>query len=101
MSGERRKIEEERAKVSVNNTPVTTGGPGGRDRTLAVKRIKNGRNSAFFRYKNTPGTAGGQAAVTEQTLKICFWSKCFACATHGGGCKRSCSFVPDSLPGLC
>ena len=41
MSGERRKIEEEKAKDSVNNTPVTAGGPGGRDRTLAVKTQKN------------------------------------------------------------
>ena len=30
------------------NTPGTAGGPGGRDRTLAVKNRKNARKSAFF-----------------------------------------------------
>ena len=30
------------------NTPGTRGGPGGRDRTLAVKRRKNAQKSAFF-----------------------------------------------------
>ena len=32
------------------NTPGTAGGPGGRDRTLAVKR-KKARKSSFFRKK--------------------------------------------------
>ena len=30
------------------NTPGTTGGPGGRDRTLAVKSRKNARKEANF-----------------------------------------------------
>ena len=33
------------------NTPGTTGGPGGGDRTLAVKSRKNARKSVFFRKK--------------------------------------------------
>ena len=33
------------------NTPGTAGGPGGRDRTLAVKSRKNARKFAFFRKK--------------------------------------------------
>ena len=33
------------------NTPGTAGGPGGRDRTLAVKSRKNARKSAFFLKK--------------------------------------------------
>ena len=34
------------------NTPGTAGGPGGRDRTLAVKsREKKARKSVFFRLK--------------------------------------------------
>ena len=32
-------------------TPGTAGGPGGRDRTMAVKSRKNARKSAFFRKK--------------------------------------------------
>ena len=31
-----------------NNTPGTAGGPGGRDRTLAVKSRKNVRKITFF-----------------------------------------------------
>ena len=31
------------------NTPGTAGGPGGRDRTLAVKSLKNRKKSTFFR----------------------------------------------------
>ena len=34
------------------NTPGTAGGPGGRDRTLAVKSRKNVRKITFFSYKN-------------------------------------------------
>ena len=37
---------------STKNTPGTAGGPGGRDRTLAVKIRKTARKSAFFRKKN-------------------------------------------------
>ena len=33
------------------NTPGTAGGPGGRDRMLAVKRRKNSRKSVFFFVK--------------------------------------------------
>ena len=33
------------------NTPGTAGGPGGRDRTLAVKRRKNVRKITFFSLK--------------------------------------------------
>ena len=36
---------------SVNNTQGTRGGPGGQDRTLAVKRSKNARNSSLKRNK--------------------------------------------------
>ena len=36
------------------NTPGTVGGPGGRDRTLAVKSGKNGQKSFFFVKKNYP-----------------------------------------------
>ena len=32
------------------NTPGTAGGPGGRDRTLAVKSKKIARKSAFFAF---------------------------------------------------
>ena len=35
----------------MNNTPETAGGPGGRDRTLAVKSIKTAEKSAFFLKK--------------------------------------------------
>ena len=34
------------------NTPGTAGGPGFRDRTLAVKSRKNGRKICFFSLKN-------------------------------------------------
>ena len=33
------------------NTPGTAGGPGGRDRTLAVKSLKKQQKSTFFRKK--------------------------------------------------
>ena len=33
------------------NTPGTRGGPGGRNRTLAVKRRKNAKKSVFFFVK--------------------------------------------------
>ena len=36
----------------VINTPGTAGGPGGRDRTLAVKSRKNVRKITFFSSKN-------------------------------------------------
>ena len=32
----------------ISNTPGTTGGPGGRDRTLAVKSRKTAENQFFF-----------------------------------------------------
>ena len=35
----------------IYNTPGTAGGPGGRDRTLAVKIQKTQKNSAFFLKK--------------------------------------------------
>ena len=35
----------------IENTPGTAGGPGGRDRTLAVKSRKNARKSPFFLKK--------------------------------------------------
>ena len=40
------------AKETEENTPGTAGGPGGRDRTLAVKSRKNARKSVFCRKKN-------------------------------------------------
>ena len=39
------------AKKRFNNTPETRGGPGGRDRLLAVKSRKDGKKSAFFSKK--------------------------------------------------
>ena len=36
----------------LKNTPGTAGGPGGRDRTLAVKSRKNVRKITFFSLKN-------------------------------------------------
>ena len=33
------------------NTPGTAGGPGGRDRTLALKSRKTEKNNLFFRKK--------------------------------------------------
>ena len=33
------------------NTPGTAGGPGGRDRTLAVKSLKNPKKNQFFFVK--------------------------------------------------
>ena len=38
----------ELCKFACNNTPGTRGGPGGRDRTLAVKRRKRPENQFFF-----------------------------------------------------
>ena len=37
--------------MKVGKTPGTAGGPGGRDRTLAVKSKKNARKSVFFHKK--------------------------------------------------
>ena len=37
---------------SYANTPGTAGGPGGRDRTLAVKSKKSLENDLFFHKKN-------------------------------------------------
>ena len=38
-------------KEIYQNTPGTAGGPGGRDRTLAVKSLKKPKKSTFFRKK--------------------------------------------------
>ena len=46
--GQKQKTEGKKKK----NTPGTAGGPGGRDRTLAVKSRKTAEKSAFFRKKN-------------------------------------------------
>ena len=73
------------------NTPGTAGGPGGRDRTLAVKSRKNVRKITFFLKKikftqqkyffciyllvmpkywgNTPGTAGGPGSCDQAVKK--------------------------------
>ena len=48
-------------------TPGTAGGPGGRDRTLAVKKRKNGPKSIFC--CNIPGTAGGPGNC-DRTLAV-------------------------------
>ena len=40
-----------RAHNKGSNTPGTAGGPGGRDRTLAVKIRKNGQKISFFSRK--------------------------------------------------
>ena len=37
---------------NIKNTPGTAGGPGGRDRKLAIKGRKNVRKSVFFHKKN-------------------------------------------------
>ena len=44
---ERKERKREREKI----TPGTAGGPGGRDRTLAIKSRKNAQKSVFFRKK--------------------------------------------------
>ena len=38
-------------RLRISNTPGTAGGPGGRDRTLAVKSRKNVRKISFLRNK--------------------------------------------------
>ena len=45
--GQKQKTEKKK-----KNTPGTAGGPGGRDRTLAVKGRKNVRKITFFSLKN-------------------------------------------------
>ena len=37
--------------ISYKNTPGTAGGPGGRDRTLAIKSRKTAEKNSFFRKK--------------------------------------------------
>ena len=46
QSGSKAKDGKERRK---KDTPGTAGGPGGRDRMLAVKRRKNSRKSIYFK----------------------------------------------------
>ena len=46
--GQKQKTEKKRRKKIEKDTPGTGGGPGGRDRTLAVKSRKNARKSVFF-----------------------------------------------------
>ena len=36
--------------TTIFNTPETAGGPGGRDRTLAVKSLKETNSSEFFNF---------------------------------------------------
>ena len=45
--GQKQKTEK-KERVRRRNTPGTAGGPGGRDRTLAVKSRKNVRKITFF-----------------------------------------------------
>ena len=45
--GQKQKTEKKKKK----DTPGTAGGPGGRDRTLAVKSRKIAKKSVFFRKK--------------------------------------------------
>ena len=54
--------------INIRNTPGTAGGPGGCDRTLAVKSLKNQRRRRKKR-ENTPGTAGGPGGC-DRTLAI-------------------------------
>ena len=67
------------------NTPGTAGGPGGRDRTLAVKSLKKPKKSIIShmgdspevgqkqktekKKENTPGTAGGPGG-RDRTLAV-------------------------------
>ena len=46
--GQKQKTEKKRKK----DTPGTAGGPGGRDRTLAVKSRKNVQKITFFSLQN-------------------------------------------------
>ena len=48
--GQKQKTENKRTKKN-KYTPGTAGGPGGRDRPLAVKSRKNARKSVFFAAK--------------------------------------------------
>ena len=47
IPGSRSKVEDGE-KEKERNTPGTAGGPGGRDRTLAIKSKKIARKSPFF-----------------------------------------------------
>ena len=47
------------------NTPGARGGPGGRDRTLAVKRRKNSRKSVFFRRGGPGGRLSSWSAYMQ------------------------------------
>ena len=51
IDGEREGRTTSLLMTSVGNTPGTAGGPGGRDRTLAVKSLKKQKKSTFFRKK--------------------------------------------------
>ena len=44
-------VKSKRRREKEENTPGTAGGPGSRDRTLAVKSRKNERKSVFFSLK--------------------------------------------------
>ena len=48
--GQKQKTERKEGKK--RDTPRTAGGPGGRDRLLAVKNRKNGQKNTFFSLKN-------------------------------------------------
>ena len=49
-AGQKQKTEKKREREK--DTPGTAGGPGGHDRTLAVKSRKNVRKITFFSLKN-------------------------------------------------
>ena len=51
MCGDALKYSDLFTKI-IKNTPGTAGGPGGRDRKLAVKSRKIAQRSAFFHKKN-------------------------------------------------
>ena len=60
--------------IKDKNTPGTAGGPGGRDRTLAVKNRKNIRKITFFLFKKkfTPKPPGPKLSKMEsfRALKL-------------------------------
>ena len=50
--GQKQKTEKKEERLNDGeNTPGTAGGPGGRDRKLALKSRKTQKKSAFFRKK--------------------------------------------------
>ena len=76
----------------MSNTPGTAGGPGGRDRTLAVKNRKNGRKrlndgnnngQATHGARKLPGPINATTYVGGKFIYYCFGSF-FTCIDRSG-----------------